>query len=177
MQVDGSLESLHCRQSRKETWLLPRQASATLVPSANRRIGRPGGSANIPTKIQAVPAAAPPLSLPAALGFICGDNPPPQLWASQLFSSPQQYPTYHLPKATSRNLLTTRYKPETIRLPINHLRISKITTENTQRRTQRVRYYRQNKAGNHWLNWRKSIGTRELDILETTTQQRMNLCR
>lgn len=32
-------------------------------------------------------------------------------------------------------------------------------------------------AGTHWLNWRKSIGTRELDTLETTTRQRMNLCR
>lgn len=44
---------------------------------ANRSLGRLGGSANLPTKIQAVPAAAPPLSLLAALGFICGDNPPP----------------------------------------------------------------------------------------------------
>lgn len=44
---------------------------------------------------------------------------PPQLWALQLFSSPQQYPTYHLPKATSRNLLTTRYKTETIDPPCN----------------------------------------------------------
>lgn len=114
------LESRHCRQSRKELgWSQDRQ-----VPlwsrRANRSLGRPGGSANLPTKIQAVPAAAPSLSLLAALGFICGDNPPPpQLWALQLFSSPQQYPTYHLPKATSRNLLTTRYKTETIDPPCN----------------------------------------------------------
>lgn len=71
------LESRHCRQSRKELgWSQDRQ-----VPlwsrRANRSLGRPGGSANLPTKIQAVPAAAPPLSLLAALGFICGDNPPP----------------------------------------------------------------------------------------------------
>lgn len=77
----------------ERTWLFPRQASATLVPSANRSLGRPGGSANLPTKIQAVPAAAPPLSLLAALGFICGDNPPPP----QALGSPALFITTAIP--------------------------------------------------------------------------------
>lgn len=141
----------------ERTWLFPRQASGTLVPSANWSLGRPGGSANLPTKIQAVPAAAPPLSLLAALGFICGDNPPPPPPA---LGSPALFITtaipYHLPEATSRNPLTTRYKPETIHLAINRPRISEITIENIQRRrTQRPRCYRQNEAGTHWLNWRE----------------------
>lgn len=76
----------------ERTWLFPRQASGTLVRSANWSLGRPGGSANLPTKIQAVPAAAPCLQH-WVLYAETTRPPPPQLWALQLFSSPQQYPT------------------------------------------------------------------------------------
>jgi hypothetical protein len=92
VQVDGSLESLHCRQSRKELG----SSQDRQVPLWSRRpIAASGdlvGPPTFPLKSK--------LFLPQRLHshylqhwvLYAETTRPPQLWASQLFSSPQQYP-------------------------------------------------------------------------------------
>lgn len=164
----------------ERTWLFPRQASGTLVPSANWSLGRPGGSANLPTKIQAVPAAAPPLSLLAALGFICGDNPPPPPPSSGLSSSFHHHsntlpPTGGYVAKPSHHAIQTRNDPPCNQSSSNLRNYNRkyTATKNTTTAVLQAK-----RSGNPLAELeRKSIGTRELDTLETTTRQRMNLCR